>query len=279
MKRLMNILLTLLGAYILMLLILFLMQRQMIFFPDPNLVLTPDHAGLEWSDVYMETEDGVSLHAWYLPHPESESVLLFSHGNAGNISHRLELLERFHDRGISTLIYDYRGYGRSEGRPSERGLYRDVRAAWKYLTEEKGYEPRQVILFGRSLGGSVSSRLATRVEPGGLVLESSFTSARDVAADIYPFIPSSLVRFRFDAAADLQKVNCPVLVMHSRDDSIIGFHHGERLYKAAPEPKTFVELRGGHNDNFLVSGDLYFEALQQFVIGTQVGSDTLRNGL
>jgi uncharacterized protein len=269
MKKVMNVILVIGAGYLTLVLLLYLVQNSMVFFPDRNVTVNPSAVGLSWEDARFETEDGKTLHGWYIPNEDSDVVFLFSHGNAGNISHRIGFIDLLHDKGISTFIYDYRGYGESEGSPTEKGLYKDIRAAWEYLTGELGYDGSQVILFGRSLGGSVSAHLAQSVNPGGLILESTFTSARDVASNIYPFIPSRIVRFDFATIEYLQNINTPLLIMHSRDDSIIPFHFGEKLYEAAPEPKHFVELRGGHNDNFMVSGELYFDELGRFVSGLE----------
>lgn len=265
MKKVMNVIVTIAAVYIALVLLLYMIQGSLVFFPDRNVSLDPSSAGLEWEEAWFETSDGKTLHGWYIPHPDSNHILLFSHGNAGNISHRLSFIELLNERGLSIFIYDYRGYGKSEGRPAENGLYKDIHAAWNYLTIEKGYQNHQIILFGRSLGGPVSAHLAQEVNPGGVILESAFISAKHVASDAYPFVPSMLVRFGFSTIEYIQNSNSPLLIMHSRDDSIIPFYHGERLYESAPGPKYFTELRGGHNDNFIESGDLYFNELLKFV--------------
>lgn len=265
MKKVMTVILIIGAGYIVLVLLLYLIQDHMIFFPDKTVAYDPSAVNLQWEDARFETEDGNELHGWYIPHKESEKILLFSHGNAGNISHRLGFLEMLYSEGISTFIYDYRGYGNSTGRPDEKGLYKDIQAAWTYLTGEMGYEEGQVILFGKSLGGSVSAWLAQSVKPNGLILDSAFTSARDVASDVYPFIPSRLVHSEFTTIDYIRNITVPVLIMHSPDDNIIPFRHGEELYEAASEPKYFIELSGGHNDNFMVSGKQYFEALKRFI--------------
>jgi len=265
MKQTMNILLTIVAIYLFLQLLLFLVQGQMLFLPDGTISRTPEIYGLQWENAQLQTADGITLHGWYVPHKESDQVLLFSHGNAGNISYRLELLEMFHRHGFSTFIYDYRGYGKSGGRPGEKGLYRDVEAAWHYLVDEQGYRPEQIILYGRSLGGAVSAHLAKQVKPAALILDSAFTGARQVATEIFPFVPGWLVRFRFNTIDYLREVSAPVLVMHSPDDEIIGFHHGEELYAAASNPRKLVRLQGGHNDNVFITGDRYFEEIRDFL--------------
>ena len=192
--------------------------------------------------------------------------MLFLHGNAGNISHRGESVAIFHALGVDVFIFDYRGYGRSGGRPSEDGLHRDAAAAWAYLTESRGFAARDVVIFGRSLGGVVAARLAAGLKPGALIVESAFTSARDVANAVFPLLSRLVVlRYEFPAAEYIGQVTVPVLVLHSREDEIMPFRLGEGLYAAASEPKTFVELRGDHNTGFLASQPGYGRALQSFL--------------
>jgi fermentation-respiration switch protein FrsA (DUF1100 family) len=246
---------------------LYAMQPAMVFLPARELAATPADWGLEYEDVWIEAEDGLRLHGWYLPHPPgARKVLLFFHGNAGNISHRQASLEIFHRLGLNVLILDYRGYGRSEGRPSEQGLYRDARAAWAHLVEVRGVAPPDIVLFGRSLGGAVAAQLASEVQPGALILESTFSSARDLAREIYPLLSWLIVsRYEFDTVARLAQVRCPVLVLHSREDEIIPFALGRRVYAAARQPKMFQTLRGDHNGGFLLSQPGYARMLADFL--------------
>jgi len=168
--------------------------------------------------------------------------------------------------GLTTLIFDYRGYGRSEGEPSEEGTYRDAEAAWRFVTEGRHIPPHEVVLFGRSLGAAIAADLATRVNPAALIIESAFTSIPDLAAALYPFLPARwLARFRYSTQAALVSVLCPLLIVHSRDDEIIPFTHGQRLFAVANEPKRLLELRGGHNDGFLVSRHAYMDGLHAFL--------------
>lgn len=247
---------------------LVLFQDRQVFFPAPVLAATPAQAGLAYDDVHITSAGGVRLHGWYLPAPADGSgkTLLFFHGNAGNISHRLASLSIFHRLGLATLIIDYRGYGQSEGRPSEAGTYRDAAAAWRYLTADRGTAPGNIILFGRSLGAAVAAHQAARTPPAALILESAFTSIPDVAADLYPFLPVRwLARIHYPTAANLARVERPVLIVHSRDDEVIPYAHGEALYHAAPGPKTLLTLTGGHNEGFLVSRDAYEDGLRAFL--------------
>lgn len=262
----MNWLVTLGLCYLALLLLVWLLQGCMIHIPDRTLVASPREAGLDYETLWLKTSDGEQLHGWYLPHKEARAVLLFFHGNAGNISHRLESLEVFHQLKLSTLIVDYRGYGDSSGRPSESGLYEDARTAYRHLVENKGVPPVRVIAFGRSLGAAVAARLAAEQPVGALWLESGFTSIPDIGAELYPFLPVRLLtRYRYDTQKALASVEAPVLVIHSPEDEIIPFSHGQSLYRAAPEPKEFLQIRGGHNDGFMRSKDIYQAGLEAFL--------------
>ena len=258
---------------------IYLQQPSMIFFPYTGLDQTPAEWGFGYEDVLMDTADGLRLHGWYIPHPESKRTLLFFHGNAGNISHRGASVEIFHRLGLNVFIFDYRGYGQSQGRPSETGLYEDARAAWNYLTRERGLRQEDIILFGRSLGGAVAAQLAAEVQPGGLILESSFSSARDMANVIFPVLSRLIfMRYRFDTVAHTKRVECPVLVLHSPQDEIIPFRLGEKLFRAANEPKALVKLTGDHNSGFLASQPGYEQALSKFLFNVQQTDPLRKNG-
>lgn len=254
------------ALYLGLTLLLFLFQARFIYFPIAAWAATPARVGLPYETVTLTTSDGVELSAWFIPAPEASHVLLFFHGNAGNISHRLTSIEQFHELGLHVFIIDYRGYGQSEGSPTEAGTYLDAEAAWRYLTEERGFQPSQVILFGRSLGGAVATWLAQHRQPAALIIESTFTSVPDMAAAQFPFLPTRLlVRHRYDTFSRLPHVTCPVLVIHSPEDEIIPYSHGERLFAAAPDPKTFLKLKGGHNEGFILSSPGYETGLQTFL--------------
>jgi len=257
------------AVYAVVLLALFVFQAQLVFFPNiPSRAIGPgpDSIGLAYEPVEIITEDGIKLDAWYLPKQQPRGVVLFFHGNAGNISHRLDSLRIFSELNLSTLIIDYRGYGRSDGRVSEQGTYRDGEAAWRYLTEKRGIGAAEIVLFGRSLGAAVAAYVASRHMPGALILESSFVSVPDMAAVLYPWLPARrLARIGYPTGEYLQTVSCPVLIIHSRDDEIIPFEQGRKLFELARKPKHFLELRGGHNDGFLVSGQRYLDGFDNFL--------------
>ncbi len=263
-----NILGILAAAYAALLIGVFLFQSRLVYFPEigRESSATPRDAGLEYEEVRLNTGDGESLHAWFVPAPQSRGTVLLFHGNAGNISHRLEYLSMLHRLGYSSFIFDYRGYGKSSGSPSEQGTYRDAEAAWRYLTVTRNIEPRRIALLGESLGGAVAAWLASRQQPGALVLASVFTSVPDMGAEVYPFLPVRLLsRFDYNTRAYLKNVEAPVLIAHSREDDIVLYRHGQALFEAACEPKAFLEMRGGHNDSFLFSREAWARELGDFL--------------
>ncbi|MEW6210970.1 MAG: alpha/beta hydrolase [Acidobacteriota bacterium] len=227
-------------------------------------------------DCYFQTTDGVKLHGWFcspqrkaggaMERVQTAMTLLWFHGNAGNLSHRYDMLRALIKLPAQIFIIDYRGYGRSEGSPSEEGLYADARAAWDYLTAERGIAPEKIIIFGKSLGGAAAIDLAAKVEAAGLIVQSSFTSAADMAAQIMPFIPRALIKTRMDSINKIARVRCAKLFIHSPTDEVVPYELGLRLFETAPEPKQFYEVkRARHNDTWIAGGKDYFEALRTFV--------------
>lgn len=260
------IVLTLVVAYVIFAGLVYTFQSSLIYYPARKLDATPKQFGLTYEPISFRTEDGVALSGWYLPAEESRGVLLFFHGNAGNISHRMLSLQLFNRLGLSTFIFDYRGYGQSEGRPSETGTYRDAEAAWRYLVEKRKVDPSRIVVFGRSLGAAIGSYLATKHTPRALIVESGFTDVPDLAAKFYPFLPvRRLTRFHYTTIDYVTRRNCPILVVHSRDDDIIPFSHGRRIFEAAHPPKEFLEITGTHNDAFVVTGKRYEDGLDRFL--------------
>jgi fermentation-respiration switch protein FrsA (DUF1100 family) len=252
---------------------LYLFQGSMVFLanlPGRALDAEPSDIGLAFEDVQIDTADGERLHGWLVPAAEARGALLFFHGNAGNISHRLESIMIFNRLGLDVLIVDYRGYGQSTGKPSEEGTYRDAVAAWDYLVRARGVDPGRIVIFGRSLGGAVGAWLAARLpddgRPAAVIIESSFTSGADMARRLYPVYPARLLtRLKYPVADYVGRIGCPVLVVHSRDDEIIPFTMGQALYEAAREPKAFIELRGDHNAGFWISREDYAAGLAEFL--------------
>ncbi len=243
-----------------------LIQDRLLYFPLRELDADPSLAGLEFEEVRLVTADGVRLHAWHLPHPQPRGALLFLHGNAGNISHRLDSLAIFHRLGLATLILDYRGYGLSEGKPDEHGTYLDAEAGWRHLIDARGYTPEQIVVFGRSMGGAIAAHAAARHRPAGLIVESTPTSIVDLGAELYPWLPVRLLaRHRYPAAEALARYPGPVLVAHSRNDEIVPYPHAERLLALLGSRGRLLALRGGHNDGFLATGPAYHEGLDAFL--------------
>jgi hypothetical protein len=245
-------------------------EPRMLYYPVRGIGATPADRGWRYEEVRLVASDGVRLHAWHVSAGHAAGAgprlaVLFLHGNAGNRSDRLEKLAVLRDLGVDVLIVDYRGYGGSGGKPDERGTYRDADAAYRWLVEVRGLDPRSVVLYGESLGSAVAVELAARAQAGGLVLEEAFTSVPDVARSLYPFLPvGRLIRNRYDALAKIGRVRAPILLLHSRDDEYFPMSHARRLAAAARQA-TVVELRGGHNDAFLVSAPVWRRALEEFV--------------
>ncbi len=262
-------------GYLVFVVTIFLLQDRMLYFPTAVMNGTPADIGLPFREITFKAADDVELFGWWVGEPPSKEkgkqrdVVLFCHGNGGNISHRLDSLIIFNKLGLDIFIFDYRGYGKSEGKPSEEGTYRDVEAAWKYLVERERVQPARIILFGRSLGGAVAAPLAVKVKAKALILESTFTSVPDLGAQVYPLLPVRLLaRFKYDTRLCLREIAetrpMPVLIIHSREDEMIPFQHGEKLFEAAGEPKKFLLISGSHNAGFINSAKVYVEGLREF---------------
>ncbi len=267
-----NILMTIAIGYGVIVALLAVFQSHLVYFPGTGreFMATPQAIGLAYESVELRTEDGETLHGWWVPAPgggkAARGTILFFHGNAGNISHRLDYLQMFGRLGYATLAIDYRGYGQSTGSPSEEGTYQDALAAWRWLTQTRGIKPKEIVVSGESLGGAVASWLAARNAPRALVLLSTFTSVPDLAAKIYPLLPVRFIsRFSYDSLANLREIKAPVFIAHSPDDEIVPFEHGQALFAAAGEPKQFLELRGGHNEGFIFAREDWVGALDAFL--------------
>jgi len=263
-----EILIAVVIAYAAVLALVFLFQSRLVYYPEIGraVTVTPQSYGLKFETVEIPTADGETLQAWWVPVEGARGTVLFFHGNAGNISHRLDYLLMFNRLRHSTLIVDYRGYGMSTGTPSEEGTYRDAEAAWDYLRNARKAVPRDVVVAGESLGGAVGTWLAARIEPRAVLLFSTFTSATDLGAGVYWFLPVRLLsRIGYDNLANLRRIQSPVFVAHSRDDDIIPFSHGKALFEAASEPKAFLEMRGGHNEGFVFTRQEWVSQLGAFL--------------
>lgn len=242
-------------------------EKHSIYFPMKEMSITPEEIGLPYEDIYFETPDNKKLNGWFVPHDNAKFTILFVHGNAGNISHRLEKILIFHNLGHNIFIFDYRGYGKSNGSPSEAGLYKDAEAAYNYLINERKIPEDNIILYGESIGGAVIIDLANKVKVRALITEEVFTSVKDMAKIAYPFLPYFIFSSRFDSIPKIKGVKCPKLMIHSIDDEIVPFRLGEKLFNAANPPKTFLKIRGSHNTAFLDSEEQFKEGIKAFLNG------------
>jgi uncharacterized protein len=256
-----------LGSYGLFLCLLMLFENKLIFHPIryPEGDWSPN--GLEVEDAWFQAEDGTKLHGWFVPHPSPKAVVLFTHGNGGNITHRSDLMDHLKRRlGVATFIFDYRGYGRSEGSPSGPGILADARAARAWVAKRAGVPPDRLVIFGESLGGAVAVQLAAEGGARGLILQNTFDSLSAVAACHYPWAPVRLLlRTKLDAVEAIKAYRGPLLQFHGDADRIVPYECGQRLFDAANEPKQLVTVRGGdHNDGW---GHSFYEAIGRFLEG------------
>ncbi|MFZ3122915.1 MAG: alpha/beta hydrolase [Thermodesulfovibrionales bacterium] len=253
-------------GYLLLVGFVYLRQGSMVYYPTKDIEGTPADIGLKFEEITLRTKDSVNLSAWYVPAKDERGVVLFCHGNAGNISHRLDSIRIFHDLGLSVLIFDYRGYGRSEGSPTEEGTYLDAESAWEYLVNVKGARSEKIILFGRSLGSAVAAELVLRRKAAGIIIESGFKSIPALGAKFFPYLPVRLIsRFQYSTIDKVSRINIPKLFIHSPQDEMIPYDHGAALFKNAAEPKEFLQITGGHNEGFLTSGEIYTDGLDRFI--------------
>lgn len=240
-------------------------ENRSVFFPIKEIEIFPDSLNLPYENVYLETKDGVRINGWFIPYENAKYTILFLHGNAGNIGHRLDKISMLRDIGLSIFIIDYRGYGRSEGKPSEAGLYIDAKTAYDYLVSARNIKSQHIILFGESLGTAIAVNLAYESSVGALILEGAFSSARDMAKRYYPFLPSFVFTNQYNSLCKIKEIKVPKLFIHSRDDEIVPFSLAKKLYDTAPEPKYFVEINGGHNTAFLDSSEKFIDSINLFV--------------
>ena len=247
-------------------------EKRFVFFPVAELLYTPNDAGLEYEDVRFQTSDGLALQGWFIPgDPAGGSNLtwLWFHGNGGNIGHRVDELALAHHRtGNNIFIFDYRGYGESEGTPSEKGTYLDSRAAVEYLRSRPGVNQDRIVYQGHSLGAAVAVELSMTQPPMAMVLVSPFASVRDMAPSFPPV--RWLVRNHYDSISRIRRLNVPVLVLHGELDDTVPISQGRKLYEAANEPKRFQVLEGAaHNDTYAAAAEQYWAAIESFLAGLQ----------
>jgi len=245
------------------------LERNFVFYPVKPLAFSPPEWGMAYEDVFFETLNGLKLNAWLITAGPDSPIILWFHGNAGNIADRVENARLLYDRGLSVFLVDYRGYGKSEGQPSEKGIYKDGQAAYDYLVSTRGIAPEDLIIFGRSLGSVVAVRVASEVGNGcaGVILESSITNMADMARVHYPIIPGlGGLRHKFDAIGRIASISAPILFIHGDMDELVPYELGRRLYEAAAAEKEFYTIRGAHhNDTYFVGGTEYFDRFERFV--------------
>lgn len=263
------VIIILIGVYVALSLFLFLAQSKLLYYPEypgRNITLTPKSVNLSYEPISFQTKDSIKLFGWFVPTSSARGTVLIFHGNAGNISHRVEFIQLLHRLGLNTFIFDYRGYGQSEGRPSEHGTYLDAEAAWSYLREARHVPSEKIVLFGRSLGGPIAAWLAQKHNPGALIIESTFTSIPDLAAKLYPYFPVRLLcRYEYNTVEYVTKIKCPILIIHNAHDEFVPLKHGKKLFEKAPRPKEFLETAGTHNELDLTSRKRYEECLDSFI--------------
>ncbi|MCC7290791.1 MAG: alpha/beta hydrolase [Phycisphaerales bacterium] len=256
----------LLTLYILVCLLIAGCQSRLVYHPLREMETTPREAGLAYEDVRLTTSDGVRLAAWYVPCGAARGSVIFCHGNAGNISHRLREIVAWRQLGFHVLVFDYRGFGQSEGLPTEAGTYLDAQAAWQFMTEVKGESPSRIVLAGRSLGGAVAIELASRHLPGALVVESTFTSLPDVGQRVYWYLPVRLLMsYRYDSIRKVGAIRCPKLFLHGTEDQLIPISMARRLFDAACPPSRFIETPGDHGSAGMMADPMYVAQVGQWL--------------
>lgn len=238
------------------------LEKSSLFFPYGPIEKTPSSVALTYEDVFITTKDKLTLHGWFVPHPEAKATVLFLHGNAGNIADRVDRLALYHRMGLNTLIVDYRGYGQSDGKPTEKGLYIDAVAMYDYLKER--LPDTQVIIYGSSLGGVYAIDLALKRPADALVVEASFSSAKDMAKLIYPFVPSFMVSVQMNSLDKIKHIKVPKIFFHSKTDRVVPYELGYKLFESAPEPKEFVTIIGEHVEGHYDPEKMQERALYRF---------------
>lgn len=242
----------------------YFMQSGFVYMPTHEEIWTPAEIDLEFEQINLTTEDGIKLAGWFIPADNAKTTVIFCYGQGGNMTHRLDTINILNGVGVNVLIFDYRGYGTSEGKPSEEGTYEDARTAYRWLKENKNCD--NIIVWGRSLGAAIAANLASEVEVDGLVLESGFTSITAIGQKFYPYMPVKLFsKFSYSTIEHIKNVSCSVFVIHSRDDEVVPFEFGQQLYETVNEPKEFLEIIGKHNDGFLVSNDIYKDGIAEWL--------------
>ena len=243
-------------------------EENLVFHPKKEITQIPDLYHLEFQDVFFETKDHLKLHGWFFPANDAQKTLLFFHGNSGNVGSNLELISLFvTDLHVNVFGVDYRGFGKSEGHPSETGLYQDAQAAYEYLTQVRKINKDNIIIFGQSLGGAIAIDLASKRPAGALIVENTFTCALDMARKMYPYLPIQFfIKSRFNSRSKIKTVLYPKLIIHAAQDETVPFRQGEELFKLAPSPKQLYVVPGAnHGNNYKIAGPDYVQKLKEFL--------------
>lgn len=241
------------------------LESVSVFYPTRQIDIFPDHLGLPFEEIFLKTQDGVILNGWFIENPQASSSVIFFHGNAGNIGDRLDKILTFYELGLNVFIIDYRGYGKSQGKPSEEGMYQDATATYDYLVTRKDINPQRIIVYGASLGGVAAIDLATKRDLAALIIDSSFTSAADMCKRIYPFVPTVLMTTKMDSQDKIKKVKIPKFFIHSLDDEVVPFKLGQKLFELAPAPKDFLKVSGAHMEAHIASRGVFIEGVGKFL--------------
>ncbi len=269
-NNIMNIMLQILIIFFIIIFLIFLFikyyEKKLIFHPFKELETNPSSIGLKYEDIYLVTKDKVKIHGWFIPINSNSKTILFFHGNAGNISHRIDIIEMLSKLGMNVFIIDYRGYGKSKGKPSEKGIYIDALSSYEYLINQKKINPDDIIVYGKSIGTTAAVDLSSKVNISKLIVDSGLTSAKEMSKIIMPYVPAGLfLSVKFDSINKIEKINCPKLIIHSVDDEIIPFSMGQKLFKKAGQPKQFYESTGGHNDFLYLNKNKISKTLEKFI--------------
>lgn len=264
----MRILVYLAAGFVLLVVYVRFLEAVSLFVPTRKIAVTPSEAGLAFEDIYFSTEDHIRLNGWLVKcavKPAEAATILFFHGNAGNIGDRVEKVKNFYKLGVNIFIIDYRGYGKSQGRPTENGMYRDAVAAYDYLVSRPDIAKDRIVAYGASLGGVAAIDVASKRPLAALIADSTFTSAADMGKTIAPFVPSFILTTKLDNAAKIIRITAPKLFIHSPDDTTVPFRLGQKLFALAGEPKEFLKIAGSHNEGYSLSQDVFLTGIKNFL--------------
>lgn len=259
------IIIVVIGVILFKIYFIFLEQKSL-YHPCRDIPETPNNLGIAYEEVNFKTADGQTLNGWFVPAKNAKITVLYCHGNAGNIYHRLHKVRFFHEIGLNFFIFDYRGYGKSTGIPVEKGLYKDSQAAYDYLISRSEVDKNKIVVYGKSLGGPIGADLCLNRKASALILEGSFASVTMRAQQLYPFLPMKiLISQKYDTIAKVKHITIPKFIAHGKNDEVISFKHGQILFNVACEPKQFLPFDGGHNDDVYVTSVAFKEDIEKFL--------------